>query len=144
MFNKLAPRYFGSNVLTHSAWPLSTAEIGALLVAKKVDAVIGVDDAAALVAARAIQQSGNPQLKKVQIVGIDDSPEAARFDPPIATFRPPLDEMTACAVDLALGRKVKSQSFEAAFIQRERIENHHTRKPSGVNHDLQLANSHLA
>ena len=31
MFNKLAPRYFGSNVLTHSAWPLSTAEVAALL-----------------------------------------------------------------------------------------------------------------
>jgi LacI family transcriptional regulator len=162
MFNKLAPRYFGINVLMHSTWPLNTAEVGALLAAKKVDAVIGVDDAAALVAARAIQLSGDRRLKKVQIVGIDDSPEAARFNPPIATFRPPLDEMTACAVDLALGRPVKSQRFEAAFIDRVGAKNTAVQRtgsgiqggdgaiqnllaggPSGAELDPQLASSHL-
>lgn len=116
IFKKLAPRYFGSNVLTHPVWPLNTAEVGALLSAEKVDAVIGVDDSAALVAAGASRQPGYTGLKNLQVIGIDDSPEAARFNPPIATFRQPLEEMTACAVDLALGRHVQSQKFEAVFV----------------------------
>jgi len=119
IFSELAPQFFGRNAITHPFWPLSTVDVRELLVAEKVDAVIGVDDAAALVAARACQLPGAAKIKDLQIIGIDDSPENARFDPPPATFRQPLEEMTACAVDLALGSRVRSQKFEAVFVLRD-------------------------
>ena len=119
IFNELAPQYFGSKVFTHPVWPLSAEEVGAVLATHKVDAVIGVDDAAALVAARASQQMGASRLDYSQIIGIDDSPEAAQAVPPLATFRQPLEDMTACAVELALGRRIRSQKFEAVFVSRD-------------------------
>jgi len=115
-FMELAPKYFGNNFLVHPDWPLNRASVGALLLKEKTDAVIGVDDSAALTAARACQQCGIPIPKQVQIIGIDDSADAARATPSLATFRQPLDEMTACAVDLALGRRVRSRKFEAVFV----------------------------
>ena len=115
-FTKIAPRYFGKNFRSHSVWPLDDAKVGALLAREKADAVIGVDDSAALTALRACRQSGIDVPGKMQIIGIDDSLEAARATPPLATFRQPLDEMTGCAVHLALGRRGRSRKFEAAFV----------------------------
>jgi len=81
-----------------------------------VDAVIGVDDAAALTAVRACERLSIAIPEKMQIIGIDDSPDAARSNPTLATFSQPLDKMTACAVELALGRRDRSQKFEATFV----------------------------
>ena len=115
-FTRLAPRHFGKNFWTHPGWPLDEAEVGALLARDAVDAVIGVDDSAALIAARACRQTNIAIPQKMQIIGIDDSEDAARACPSIATFRQPLDEMTGCAVELALGRRERSRKFAATFV----------------------------
>ena len=115
-FNALAPKYFGANVFAHPAWPLNVDEIGALLAEEDIDAVIGVDDAAALVAVQACRQGGVPIPEKVQVIGIDDSADAARSNPSLATFRQPLDEMAACAVDLAMGRRSRTRKFGATYV----------------------------
>jgi len=115
-FVKLAPGYFGANYVTHPVWPLDDTAIGELLLAEKVDAVIGVDDAAALTAVRACERLRLRIPEQMQIIGIDDSPDAARSNPTLATFSQPLDKMTACAVELALGRRERSQKFEATFV----------------------------
>lgn len=116
IFTKLAPDYFGRNYLTHPVWPLDDAAVAALICEQKVDAVIGVDDAAALTAVRACQRAGISIPENCQIVGIDDSPDAARATPALTTYRQPLDEMTACAVELALGQRTRSRKFEAQWI----------------------------
>lgn len=43
--------------------------------------------------------------------------DAACTTPPLATYRLPLDEMTGCAVGLALGKRVRSRQFAATFVQ---------------------------
>jgi len=78
--------------------------------------VIGVDDTAALVALQACKYAGIRVPAAMQIIGIDDTPGAAGATPSLATFRQPLDEMTACAVDLALGRRSLSLKFKAVFV----------------------------
>ena len=115
-FNKLAPKYFGKHFLSHPGWPLDESGVVALIAKEKVDAVIGVDDAAALIAVRACQESALAIPQNLQIIGIDDSADAARSHPPLATYRQPLDEMTGCAVELALGRRVRSRKFSATFV----------------------------
>ena len=116
VFNQLAPDYFKREFLSHPAWPLDAARTGALLRKEKVDAVIGVDDNAALVALSACNLARIRVPEAMQIVGIDDTPEAAAAVPSLATFRQPLDEMTACVVNLALGRRSQSQKFKAVFV----------------------------
>ena len=115
-FTSLVPKYFGTEFVVHPAWPLTDAEVGALLTAERVDAIIGVDDSAALTALRVAQSSGIPVPEKLQVIGIDDSADAARCVPSLASYRQPLEEMAACAVDLALGRSVSSHQFTATFV----------------------------
>lgn len=115
-FKKSAPRRFQDGVHAHTGWPLDIHEISKLLSAREIDAVIGVDDAAAWSALRACQLANIAVPERIQIIGIDDTPEAAQSVPSIATFRQPLDEMTAYAVDLSLGRENTSKAFHATFI----------------------------
>jgi LacI family transcriptional regulator len=116
-FNKLAPGYFNREFLSHPAWPLVPAEVGVMLRKERVDAVIGVDDTAALMALQACRLSRIPVPGRMRIIGIDDTPEAARSVPALATYRQPLDEMTECAVNLALGRRTRSKQFKAVFVE---------------------------
>lgn len=115
-FSNLAPDYFGTEFLTLPDWPLDPGKVSSLLSTGGIDAIIGVDDAAALVAVKACQAAGLPIPGKVQIIGIDDSANAATSTPPLTTFRQPLDEMAACSVELALGRRVHSGKFKATLI----------------------------
>lgn len=115
-FTEIAPRYFWENFRSLPVWPLDDAQVAATLMREKVDAVIGVDDSAALTALRACRQSGIAVPEKIQIIGIDDSLEAARATPSLATYQQPLDEMTACAVRLALGTLGRSRKFKATFV----------------------------
>ena len=95
---------------------MAAERCGALISSENVDAVIGVDDSAALAAMRVSQQLGIEIPEKIQIIGIDDSVDASRAIPSLATFRQPLAEMAACAVDLAMGRRVRSRKFAATFV----------------------------
>jgi DNA-binding LacI/PurR family transcriptional regulator len=116
VFSKLAPMHFGDSFLSCPDWPLDAAKVRDLLLAEGIDAIVGVDDAAALLAVKACQMAGLSIPDRVQIVGIDDSADAAMSTPALTTFRQPLDEMASCAVDLALGNRVNSGKFHATLI----------------------------
>ena len=115
-FSALAPAFFGAEFRTLPEWPVGIEQVNSLLAAEEIDAVIGVDDAAALIAVKACQASGRPIPDQVQIIGIDDSADAALSTPPLTTFRQPLDEMAACAVDLVTGRRARSGTFKATLV----------------------------
>ena len=69
------------------------------------------DDAAVLAELRATKELGLAVPGNIQIIGIDPLQEEGP-----ATYRQPLSEMTACAVELALGHRLRSQKFEAVFV----------------------------
>ena len=115
-FKALAPRYFGKNARLLPGWPPDPDEVGRLLREESIDAVIGVDDSAALIASEACRRAKLNIPARVQIVGIDDSLEAARATPPLASYRQPLDEMAACAVALAMGNRARLRKFDPAFV----------------------------
>ncbi|MDD5200859.1 MAG: LacI family DNA-binding transcriptional regulator [Terrimicrobiaceae bacterium] len=117
-FRELAPRYFGAHATSISSWPPNPKELHDLLRAGKVDAIIGIDDHAALLALDECGKAGFRVPEQVRIVGIDDIPEARTSSPALSTYRQPLDEMAGCAVDLATGVRQRSRLFDAVFVGR--------------------------
>lgn len=115
-FNELAPKYFGTGFESFPTWPPKVEEVGRLLSPGGIDAVIGVDDVTALAALQACQRWNIRVPERIQIIGIDDTPEAAGSVPRLTTFRQPLDGMAAAAVELALERRVNSKTFEPIFV----------------------------
>ncbi len=87
-----------------------------LLASEQFDAIIGVDDTAALAGMAACNQLKLSIPGDVQILGIDNLPEGAASKPKLTTYRQPLEEMTAYAVDLALGRCHNSETFNPIFV----------------------------
>ena len=61
------------------------------------------------------------QNGKMKVIGMDDIPRAQFSAPPLSSYRQPLDEMVACAVDLALGKRKTSKLFEAEFVARNSL-----------------------
>lgn len=120
-FEELAPRFFRKSHVTVPGWPPKEAELKALLASARCDAVIGVDDRAALMALDICQQLRLAVPGKVKVVGIDDIPLSRFSLPPLSTYHQPLNEMAQCAVDLALGKRSKSCTFEARFVPRETL-----------------------
>jgi DNA-binding LacI/PurR family transcriptional regulator len=118
-FARLAPKYFGSRTATLPGWPPDAAELERHLANHPADAIIGVDDRAALLALDLCQKISVPG--KMKVVGMDDTPRAQFSSPPLSTYRQPLDEMVECAVDLALGKRHRSRLFEAAFVARDSL-----------------------
>lgn len=116
-FSELAPSCFGDSALVLSGSP-TMEEFRGVMRAHKVDAIIGNDDRSALAAMDFCRDLKLSIPGKVKVTGIDDIAEAAFSHPPLSTYRQPLDDMAACAVDLALGRRKHARSFEAAFVPR--------------------------
>jgi LacI family transcriptional regulator len=117
-FAALAPKYFGTRTACLPGWPPDTAELERHLAAHPADAIIGVDDRAALLALDLCQKISLRVPGKMKVIGMDDIPRAQFSSPPLSSYRQPLDEMVECAVDLALGKRMKSRLFEAAFVAR--------------------------
>jgi DNA-binding LacI/PurR family transcriptional regulator len=57
----------------------------------------------------------------VRVVGIDDVVQGAFSQPPLSSYRQPLDAMAGCAVELALGRRRHARRFEAIFVGRDSL-----------------------
>jgi DNA-binding LacI/PurR family transcriptional regulator len=113
-FTEIAPKYFGENFQSLPIWPVNVRSILPLLSAERFDAIIGVDDMAALVGMAACQELKLSVPEDVQILGIDGCPEAIAAN--LTTYRQPLEEMTAHAVELALGRAHNSEVFNPIFV----------------------------
>ena len=118
-FAALAPKYFGTRTACLPGWPPDTTELERHLSAHPADAIIGVDDRAALLALDLCRKIAFPG--KMKVVGMDDIPSAQFSSPPLSSYRQPRDEMVECAVDLALGKRKKSKLFEAAFVARDSL-----------------------
>lgn len=120
-FAELAPAYFGERTACLAGWPAAAAELKRHLVSRSFDGVIGVDDRAALQALEICRKLRLSVPGRVKVVGIDDIPDARFSHPSLSSYRQPLDAMAECAVDLALGRKKRSQIFEAQFVPRDSL-----------------------
>ncbi len=120
-FQKLSPRYFGSEMYALFGWPSDPKEFLQLMKRKKIDGIIGADDAAALMALDLCRESGISIPGKIRIVGIDDTPKAETSEPPLSTYRQPLNQMVQCAVELALGQRQDSCVFDAVFVPRQSL-----------------------
>lgn len=118
-FQELAPQFFGNHVSSLSGWPPRPEDFMHEVTTKKIDAVIGVDDSSALNALELCRQAGLSVPEQVKVIGIDDSPQARLSQPPLSTYHPPMAEMVAYTVDLALGRRSRSRRFDAAFVPRD-------------------------
>jgi DNA-binding LacI/PurR family transcriptional regulator len=118
VFLELAPQFFGSRVQTLPGWPIDGPQLRDLLSNRRIDGVIAVDDSAALIAIDQCRLLRIPVPESLRIVGIDDTPDARTSAPPLSTFRQPLDEMVARAVEIALGRATRSRLFDPVFVPR--------------------------
>lgn len=119
-FGELAASYFGGGAPVLSGSP-TREEFHDVMRTHKIDAIMGNDDRSALAAMDFCRDLKLSVPGKVKVVGIDDIAEAAFSHPPLSTYRQPLDEMAACAVDLALGQRKHARSFEAAFVPRDTL-----------------------
>lgn len=121
VFESRAPKHFGNRVSVVAGWPLDRGALLDCLTRGEATAIIGVDDSAALLALEVCKEAQISVPNSVKVVGIDDLPLAAVSAPPLSTYRQPLDEMVACAVDLALGRRRQSHRFNAVFVPRSSL-----------------------
>jgi LacI family transcriptional regulator len=63
------------------------------------DAVFAANDMMAAGALRAIREAGLKVPEEIALVGFDDIPMAAQFDPPLTTIRQPIKRMGSLAVE---------------------------------------------
>ena len=102
---------------------------------------------AALLALEVCKKAGLSVPKDVKVAGIDNIPQARFASPSLTTYRQPLDEMAGCAVDLALGRRTRSRSFDAVLVPAEvprlHRDAHHQQsagdQPNGLRRDVEAA-----
>jgi DNA-binding LacI/PurR family transcriptional regulator len=118
VFAELAPKYFSKRSAILPDWPPDIAKLREILSEQSVDAIIGVDDHAALSALDTCREMGIAVPDKIRVVGIDDTASASFSTPALSSYRQPLDEMMRCAVDLAMGKRARSVRFEAVFVPR--------------------------
>jgi len=121
VFESRAPKRFGSRVKVLAGCPPDGAALLDCLARGEATGIIGIDDSAALLALELCRKARLAVPKNVKVVGIDDTPLSALSEPPLSTYRQPLDEMVACAVDLALGRRRQSRRFNAVFVPRSSL-----------------------
>lgn len=117
-FESLAPERFGHRVTVLPGLPSDNEALLDCLARGKAEGIIGVDDSAALHVLEACREARIAVPREVKVAGIDDMPSAATSEPPLSSYRQPLEEMVACAVDLALGRRQQSRRFDAVFVPR--------------------------
>ncbi len=83
-----------------------------------IDAIVAANDAMALSAAHAVNESGRRIPKDVVVTGFDDTLEATKHSPAITTVRQPLLELAYNSVDLLLDQLNGSRDRSAATVLR--------------------------
>jgi DNA-binding LacI/PurR family transcriptional regulator len=96
------------------------AAMAAILAREVPDAVFAASDVVALGAVGALREAGLHVPDDVSVVGFDDIPLAAYFDPPLTTVRLPANELGLAAgtalIDLISGRDVPLRTLLATRI----------------------------
>jgi DNA-binding LacI/PurR family transcriptional regulator len=90
----------------------------------KITAIFAANDHLALGLMRALKQRGYSVPERVSIIGFDDVPESAYYEPPLTTMRPDFAELGRVAMEMILGRiesgkAVKGSSLVPEIVVRE-------------------------
>lgn len=89
----------------------------------EVDAVVCVNDTIALQMCRVLKERGIRIGEEVAVTGFDDIPEAAEYDPPIATVHADAETLGARALELAVNRlrgtEDSPERMETVFVMRD-------------------------
>ena len=118
---KLEPKVFAGD------WSVPTGyEIGKNLELdqSKVTAIFAANDHLALGLMRALRQRGYDIPQRISIIGFDDVPEAAFYEPPLTTMRPDFAELGRVAMEKMLGHitreaKLSSDKLIPELVLRE-------------------------
>lgn len=140
-----APRVAGYEAAMKSAklqpkvipgdWTVPTGyEIGRNLdiEADKVTAIFAANDHLALGLMRALRQRGYSIPERVSIIGFDDVPEAAYYEPPLTTMRPDFAELGRVAMEMMLGHINREETLRADTLVPELIIRESTASPANL------------
>lgn len=140
-----APRVAGYEAAMESAqlqpkvipgdWTVPTGyEIGRNLdiEADKVTAIFAANDHLALGLMRALRQRGYSIPERVSIIGFDDVPEAAYYEPPLTTMRPDFAELGRVAMEMMLGHINREETLRADTLVPELIIRESTASPANL------------
>lgn len=95
----------------------------------KVTAIFAANDHLALGLMRALRQRGYAIPERVSIIGFDDVPEAAYYEPPLTTMRPDFAELGRVAMEMMLGRINRETKLAADTLVPELIVRESTATP---------------
>ena len=95
----------------------------------KVTAIFAANDHLALGLMRALRQRGYAIPERVSIIGFDDVPEAAYYEPPLTTMRPDFAELGRVAMEMMLGHINREETLTADTLVPELIARESTAKP---------------
>jgi DNA-binding LacI/PurR family transcriptional regulator len=115
---KLEPKVFAGD------WTVPTGyEIGRNieLDSTKVTAIFAANDQLALGLMRALRQRGYAIPERISIIGFDDVPEAAYYEPPLTTMRPDFAELGRVAMEMMLGKINSEKTLRADTLVPELI-----------------------
>jgi DNA-binding LacI/PurR family transcriptional regulator len=96
----------------------------------KVTAIFAANDHLALGLMRALRQRGYAIPERVSIIGFDDVPEAAYYEPPLTTMRPDFAELGRVAMEKMLGHINSEEMLRAETLVPELIVRESTARPA--------------
>lgn len=90
----------------------------------KITAIFAANDHLALGLMKALRQRGYSIPERISIIGFDDVPEAAYYEPALTTMRPDFAELGRVAMEMILGRlesgkAIKGDSLVPEIVVRE-------------------------
>lgn len=123
---KLEPKVYSGD------WTAPTGyEIGRNLdlETEKVTAIFAANDHLALGLMRALRQRGYAIPERVSVIGFDDVPEAAYYEPPLTTMRPDFAELGRVAIELMVGQINSGGLLQAETLVPELVVRESTAMP---------------
>jgi DNA-binding LacI/PurR family transcriptional regulator len=98
----------------------------------KVTAIFAANDHLALGLMRALRQRGYAIPERVSIIGFDDVPEAAYYEPPLTTMRPDFAELGRVAMEMMLGQINREATLRVDTLVPELIVRESTALPANI------------
>lgn len=126
---KLSPKIYSGD------WTAPTGfEIGRKLDIEtdRVTAIFAANDHLALGLMRALRQRGYAIPERISIIGFDDVPEAAYYEPPLTTMRPDFAELGRVAIELMVGQINREQILRTETLVPELIIRESTASPANL------------
>lgn len=87
----------------------------------KITAIFAANDHLSLGLMRALKQRGYQVPERVSVIGFDDVPEAAYYEPPLTTMRPDFAELGRVAMEMILGRIKDGKAITANSLVPELV-----------------------